>query len=38
MDYGMLRLFTDSAAAADGQIIDVTELDLPDPGAESLRD
>jgi hypothetical protein len=38
MDYGMLRLFTDSAAADKGEITDVTELDLPDPGAESLRD
>ena len=38
MDYGMLRLFTDSASIADGSVIDVTELDLPDPGAESLRD
>jgi hypothetical protein len=38
MDYGMLRLFTDTASASDGDVLDVTELDLPDPGAESLRD
>ncbi len=38
MDYGMLRLFTDSASASNGGVLDMTELDLPDPGAESLRD
>ena len=36
MDYGMLRLFTDTAPA--GDVLDVSELDLPDPDAERLRD
>ena len=38
MDYGMLRLFSDSASPDEPDHADIRELDLPDPGAESIRD
>jgi hypothetical protein len=38
MDYGLLRLFTDAASPESADIADLAELDLPDPGTESIRD
>lgn len=38
MDYGMLRLFTDTASSAERDVVDLTELDMPDPGGERLRE
>jgi hypothetical protein len=38
MDYGLLRLFTDMASAAEVEVPSTSEHDLPDPGAETVRD
>jgi len=38
MDYGLLRLFTDATSPEAGDVADISALDLPDPGTESIRD
>jgi hypothetical protein len=38
MDYGMLRLFSDAASGDEADTADIRELDLPDPGAETIRE
>jgi hypothetical protein len=38
MDYGLLRLFSDTASTEEIEALGSVELDLPDPGAGSVRD
>jgi hypothetical protein len=38
MEYGLHRLFADAAPAIQMDLDSGTEIDLPDPGAESVRD